>query len=39
VRIYMPDWMSRERVLVIQGFGADIVPVSSVAGGFVGSIA
>ncbi len=39
VRIYMPDWMSRERVLIIQGFGADIVPVSSAAGGFVGSIA
>ena len=39
VRIYMPDWMSRERVLVIQALGADIVPVSKAAGGFVGSIA
>lgn len=38
VRIYMPDWMSRERVLVIQSLGAEIVPVSSDAGGFVGSI-
>ena len=28
VRIYMPDWMSRERVLLIQSFGAEIVPVS-----------
>jgi len=39
VRIYMPDWMSRERVLVIQNFGAEIVPVSHDAGGFLGSIA
>ncbi|MHC4449982.1 MAG: PLP-dependent cysteine synthase family protein [Planctomycetota bacterium] len=39
VRIYMPDWMSRERVLVIQGFGAQIMPVSPEAGGFLGSIA
>ncbi|MEM8885584.1 MAG: PLP-dependent cysteine synthase family protein [Planctomycetota bacterium] len=39
VRIFMPDWMSRERVLVIQSFGAEIVPVSSDAGGFLGSIA
>ncbi|MHC4937378.1 MAG: PLP-dependent cysteine synthase family protein [Planctomycetota bacterium] len=39
VRIYMPDWMSRERVLVIQSFGAEIVPVSHEAGGFLGSIA
>jgi len=39
VRIFMPDWMSRERVLVIRSFGAEIVPVSSDDGGFVGSIA
>ncbi len=39
VRIYMPDWMSRERVLVIQGLGAHIVPISSDEGGFQGSIA
>ncbi|MHC5051657.1 MAG: PLP-dependent cysteine synthase family protein, partial [Planctomycetota bacterium] len=38
VRIYMPDWMSQERVLVIQGLGAEIVPVSGDKGGFVGSI-
>ncbi|MHC4941257.1 MAG: PLP-dependent cysteine synthase family protein [Planctomycetota bacterium] len=38
VRIFMPDWMSRERVLVIQGLGAEIVPVSHSAGGFLGSI-
>ncbi len=38
VRIYMPDWMSRERVLVIQSLGATIVPVSAADGGFRGAI-
>ncbi len=38
VRIYMPDWMSQERVLLIQGFGAEVVPVSKQEGGFLGSI-
>jgi cysteine synthase A len=38
VRIYMPDWMSQERVLVIRGLGAEIVPVSGDSGGFTGSI-
>jgi len=39
VRIYMPDWMSRERVLLIQSLGATVVPVSAEEGGFLGSIA
>ena len=39
VRIYMPDWMSRERVLLIKSLGAEIVPVSAAEGGFLGSIA
>ena len=34
----MPDWMSRERVDLIQGFGATIVPVGPAEGGFCGSI-
>ena len=38
VRIFMPDWMSRERTLVMRGLGAEIVPVSKEQGGFVGSI-
>lgn len=38
VRIFMPDWMSRERVQIIQAFGAEIIPVSREQGGFVGSI-
>ena len=38
VRIYMPDWMSRERTLVIQSLGAEVVPVSKAQGGFRGCI-
>lgn len=38
VTIMMPDWMSRERVTIIQSFGATVVPVSAAEGGFVGSI-
>jgi len=38
VRIYMPDWMSQERVHLMHGLGAEVVPVSSAQGGFVGSV-
>ena len=38
VRIAMPDWMSRERKLVIESLGAEIVPVSREEGGFRGAI-
>ena len=38
VVIFMPDWMSAERVALIRSFGARIVPVSREEGGFVGSI-
>jgi cysteine synthase len=38
VTIFMPDWMSRERVLLIRSLGAEIVPVSRQQGGFLGSI-
>jgi cysteine synthase A len=38
VRIYMPDWMSRERVQLIMSFGAEVVPVTREQGGFVGSV-
>ncbi|MCH9034813.1 MAG: cysteine synthase family protein [Planctomycetes bacterium] len=38
VRIYMPDWMSRERVQLIQNFGASIIPVSLEQGGFIGAM-
>ena len=39
VRITMPDWMSRERTLLIESFGATVVPVSAAEGGFRGAIA
>ncbi len=38
VTIFMPDWMSRERVELIQSLGAKIVPVAREEGGFLGSI-
>src|ERR1700761_1450647 len=38
VIIYMPDWMSRERVKLIEGYGAIVVGVSRDEGGFLGSI-
>lgn len=39
VRIFMPDWMSRERMQLLKSFGATVVPVSRGEGGFLGSIA
>ena len=38
VTIFMPDWMSEERVALIASFGADVVRVSREQGGFQGSI-
>ena len=38
VTIFMPDWMSAERMSLIASFGASIVPVSKADGGFLGSI-
>jgi len=38
VRIYMPDWMSRERVQLMHALGAEVIPISKAQGGFVGSI-
>jgi cysteine synthase A len=38
VTIFMPDWMSSERMALIASFGASIVPVSREGGGFLGSI-
>ncbi|MDA1266301.1 MAG: PLP-dependent cysteine synthase family protein [Planctomycetota bacterium] len=39
VRIYMPDWMSPERVHLIRSLGATVIPISHEEGGFVGAIA
>lgn len=38
VTIFMPDWMSQERINLIKSFGADIHLVSKAEGGFLGSI-
>ena len=38
VRIYMPNWMSSERVQLIHSFGAEVVPVSHEQEGFVGAV-
>ena len=38
VSIYMPNWMSSERVNLLRSFGAELRPVSPEEGGFVGSI-
>ncbi|PTQ84135.1 cysteine synthase A [Trichococcus patagoniensis] len=39
VTIFMPDWMSKERINLIESFGATIRLVSKSEGGFTGSIA
>ncbi len=36
--IYMPDWMSKERVHLMESFGAEVRLVSKEEGGFLGSI-
>jgi cysteine synthase A len=38
VAIFMPDWMSAERVNLIRSFGAEIFAVSHEEGGFLGAI-
>lgn len=38
VTIFIPDWMSRERINLIQSLGAKIILVSKEEGGFLGSI-
>ena len=38
VTIFMPDWMSTERVALISSFGATIVLVSKADGGFLGAM-
>ncbi|MBO4996531.1 MAG: cysteine synthase family protein [Lachnospira sp.] len=39
VVIYMPDWMSKERIQIMESFGAKVELVSRQEGGFLGSIA
>lgn len=39
VKIFMPDWMSKERINMMKSFGAEVILVSKEQGGFLGSIA
>jgi len=38
VRIFMPDWMSQERINLMKSYGAEVQLVSAADGGFRGSI-
>ncbi len=38
VKIFMPDWMSSERINMMQAYGAEVILVSKEQGGFLGSI-
>ncbi len=38
VSIFMPDWMTRERISLMESYGADVKLVSRDEGGFLGSI-
>jgi cysteine synthase A len=38
VIIFMPDWMSRERLDIIRSYGAEVVLVSREQGGFLGAL-
>lgn len=38
VRIYMPDFMSLERIKLMESYGAEVVLVSREEGGFAGSV-
>jgi cysteine synthase A len=38
VTIFMPNWMSMERINLIRGYGAEIRLISAEEGGFLGSI-
>jgi len=38
VHVFMPDWMSQERISLMKSYGADVTLVSHDEGGFLGSI-
>lgn len=37
--VFMPDWMSEERIKIMRSYGAEVVLVSHEEGGFLGSVA
>ena len=38
VKIIIPDWLSKERIAIIESMGAEVILVSKEQGGFLGSI-
>lgn len=38
VKIFMPNWMSSERIALIKSLGAEVILISADEGGFLGSI-
>lgn len=38
VKIIMPNWLSKERIAIIESMGAEIILISKEQGGFLGSI-
>jgi len=38
VHVFMPEWMSKERISLIKSYGADVTLVTHEQGGFLGSI-
>lgn len=38
VHVFMPDWMSKERIALMKSYGAEVTLVSHDEGGFLGSI-
>lgn len=38
VHVFMPEWMSKERISLIKSYGADVTLVTHDQGGFLGSI-
>ena len=38
VHVFMPDWMSKERIALMKSYGANVTLVSHEQGGFLGSI-
>lgn len=38
VHVFMPEWMSKERISLMKSYGADVTLVSQEDGGFLGSI-
>ncbi len=38
VKIIMPNWLSKERIAIIESMGSEVILISKEQGGFLGSI-